>query len=91
LALFHYAHVPWLKPAQKLIDQDSVPDSATKLAIFELAIDDFLRKGYRYIGMDHFARPGDELSLAQQQRSLRRNFMGYTTQAGTDLYGFGVS
>lgn len=91
LALFHYAHVPWLKPAQKLIDQDSVPDSATKLAIFELAIDDFLRKGYRYIGMDHFARPGDELSIAQQQRSLRRNFMGYTTQAGTDLYGFGVS
>lgn len=91
LALFHYAHVPWLKPAQKLIDQDAVPDSQTKLAIFELAIEDFMSKGYRYIGMDHFARPEDELSLAQSQRSLRRNFMGYTTQAGTDLYGFGVS
>lgn len=91
LALFQYAHVPWLKPAQKLIDQEAVPDSDTKLAIFELAIDDFLREGYRYIGMDHFARPDDELSRAQRQGSLRRNFMGYTTQAGTDLYGFGVS
>ncbi len=91
LALFHYAHVPWLKPAQKLIDQKAVPDSETKLAIFELAISDFVNQGYRYIGMDHFARPDDELSLAQDQHSLRRNFMGYTTQAGTDLYGFGMS
>lgn len=91
LALFHYAHVPWLKPAQKLIDQGALPDSDTKLAIFELAIADFLERGYSYIGMDHFARPDDELALAQRQGRLRRNFMGYTTQAGTDLYGFGVS
>lgn len=91
LALFHYAHVPWLKPAQKLINTEAVPDSETKLKIFELAIESFLDQGYRYIGMDHFARPDDELSQAQDQRSLRRNFMGYTTQAGTDLYGFGMS
>ncbi|PIQ26029.1 oxygen-independent coproporphyrinogen III oxidase [bacterium (Candidatus Blackallbacteria) CG17_big_fil_post_rev_8_21_14_2_50_48_46] len=91
LALFHYAHVPWLKPAQKLIKEETLPSSETKLDIFELAIDDFLQKGYRYIGMDHFAKPDDELSLAQQEHTLRRNFMGYTTQAGTDLYGFGVS
>ncbi len=91
LALFHYAHVPWLKPAQKLIQTDAVPDSDTKLAIFELAIETLMHQGYQYIGMDHFARPDDELSLAKNNQSLRRNFMGYTTQAGTDLYGFGVS
>jgi len=91
IALFHYAHVPWLKPAQKLIKAQDVPDSETKLQIFELAIAHFLQQGYRYIGMDHFAKPDDELSLAQQAQTLRRNFMGYTTQAGTDLYGFGVS
>ena len=91
LALFHYAHVPWLKPAQKLIKPEMLPGSDTKLDIFELAIDHLLGQGYRYIGMDHFARPEDELSQAQDQRSLRRNFMGYTTQAGVDLYGLGVS
>ncbi|MEZ0368449.1 MAG: oxygen-independent coproporphyrinogen III oxidase [Candidatus Sericytochromatia bacterium] len=91
LALFHYAHVPWLKPGQKLLRPETLPDSDTKLAIFELAIDELMGQGYRYIGMDHFARPDDELAQAQQQRSLRRNFMGYTTQAGTDLYGFGVT
>lgn len=91
LALFHYAHVPWLKPAQKLIPEAALPSSDAKLDIFELAIDDFLQRGYQYIGMDHFAKPDDELSLAQAEHTLRRNFMGYTTQAGTDLYGFGVS
>ncbi|MGE3727516.1 MAG: oxygen-independent coproporphyrinogen III oxidase [Candidatus Sericytochromatia bacterium] len=91
LALFHYAHVPWLKPAQKLLKEETLPDSDTKLAIFELAIASFLERGYVYIGMDHFAKPEDELALAQKEHSLRRNFMGYTTQAGVDLYGLGVS
>lgn len=91
IALFHYAHVPWIKPAQKLIPTDAIPDADTKMNIFEMAIRQFLTGGYQYIGMDHFARPEDELSVAQRQRTLRRNFMGYTTQAGTDLYGFGVS
>lgn len=91
LALFHYAHVPWLKPAQKLLKEETLPDSDTKLAIFELAIASFLAQGYVYIGMDHFAKPQDELAQAQQAHSLRRNFMGYTTQAGVDLYGLGVS
>lgn len=91
IALFHYAHVPWMKPAQKLIPTDAIPDADTKMNIFEMAIRQFLTAGYQYIGMDHFARPEDELSVAQRQRTLRRNFMGYTTQAGTDLYGFGVS
>jgi oxygen-independent coproporphyrinogen III oxidase len=91
LALFHYAHVPWLKPAQKLLKEETLPDSDAKLAIFELAIASFLERGYVYIGMDHFAKPQDELALAQAEHSLRRNFMGYTTQAGVDLYGLGVS
>lgn len=91
LALFHYAHVPWIKPAQKLIPLEALPDSDTKLAIFERAIGELLEQGYRYIGMDHFAKPEDTLSQAQAQHTLRRNFMGYTTQAGTDLYGLGMS
>lgn len=91
IALFHYAHVPWLKPAQKLIKSEDLPDTESKTQIFELAIATFLERGYRYIGMDHFAKPDDELTLAQQAGSLRRNFMGYTTQAGVDLYGLGVS
>lgn len=91
IALFNYAHVPWLKPAQKLLPPDSFPSPDEKLTIFEQAIAYLLSHGYVYIGMDHFARPTDELTLAQQSRTLRRNFMGYTTQAGVDLYGFGVS
>jgi oxygen-independent coproporphyrinogen-3 oxidase len=91
LALFHYAHVPWLKPAQKLLPQEAMPSSEEKLAIFEMAVASFLERGYVYIGMDHFARPDDELALAQKHHTLRRNFMGYTTQAGVDLYGLGVS
>lgn len=91
LALFHYAHVPWLKPAQKLIKTEDLPSSETKTRIFELAIASLLEQGYRYIGMDHFAKPEDELAQAQQAGTLRRNFMGYTTQAGVDLYGLGVS
>lgn len=91
IALFNYAHVPWLKPAQKLLKEEDMPDRDSKLDIFELAIDRFLSKGYVYIGMDHFAKESDELSKAQKEHTLRRNFMGYTTYSGIDLYGFGVS
>ena len=62
-----------------------------KFRIFCAAMDKFLRAGYQYIGMDHFAKPSDELAIAQRQRSLHRNFQGYTTKAGADLYGMGVS
>lgn len=91
LALFNYAHVPWLKKHQKLIALSSLPERDTKLGIFELAIAEFLRQGYRYIGMDHFALPDDELAVAQAKRTLKRNFMGYSTWADTDLYAFGCS
>ena len=62
-----------------------------KFRIFRAGLEHFIDAGYLYIGMDHFARPGDELAIAQQNRTLHRNFKGYTTKAGADLYGMGVS
>jgi oxygen-independent coproporphyrinogen-3 oxidase len=91
VALFNYAHVPHLQPGQRMIDPDSLPQPAVKLELFEMAIDHFIGRGYRYIGMDHFARPEDELARSLDQRTLRRNFMGYTTCADSDLIGFGIS
>ncbi|HEY9899158.1 MAG TPA: oxygen-independent coproporphyrinogen III oxidase [Pantanalinema sp.] len=91
LALFNFAHMPWLKPHQSLIKEETLPTPDEKLALFELAIDSLIAQGYRYIGMDHFALCDDELSTAQADRTLRRNFMGYTTRADSDLYSFGVS
>ncbi|MEO6102076.1 MAG: oxygen-independent coproporphyrinogen III oxidase, partial [Pseudoxanthomonas sp.] len=91
LAIYGYAHMPQLFRAQKQIDQAQLPSPADKLALLQLAIDKLTDAGYRYIGMDHFALPGDELSIAQGNGSLHRNFMGYTTHADSDLIGFGVS
>src|SRR5690348_18078904 len=62
-----------------------------KFHIFKVGIRKFMDAGYLYIGMDHFARPSDELAVAQRERTLHRNFQGYTTKAGADLYGMGVS
>ena len=90
IALFSYAHVPWIRKQQGSLAA-SLPEGMEKFRIFCAAIEKFLRAGYQYIGMDHFAKPGDELAIAQQQRTLHRNFQGYTTKAGADLYGMGVS
>lgn len=90
IALFSYAHVPWLRKQQGSFAA-SLPEGMEKFRIFSTAIAKFLAAGYQYIGMDHFARPGDELAVAQRERSLHRNFQGYTTKAGADLYGMGVS
>ncbi|PYU23017.1 MAG: oxygen-independent coproporphyrinogen III oxidase, partial [Acidobacteria bacterium] len=90
IALFSYAHVPWIRKQQGSL-AGSLPEGMEKFRIFCAAIEKFLRAGYQYIGMDHFAKPGDELAIAQRQRSLHRNFQGYTTKAGADLYGMGVS
>jgi oxygen-independent coproporphyrinogen III oxidase len=90
IALFSYAHVPWIRKQQGSLAA-SLPEGMEKFRIFCAAIEKFLRAGYQYIGMDHFAKPGDELAIAQRQRSLHRNFQGYTTKAGADLYGMGVS
>jgi len=90
IAMFSYAHVPWLKKQQGSF-ADHLPEGAEKFQIFRTGLEKFLDAGYLYIGMDHFARPGDELAVAQQNRTLHRNFQGYTTKAGADLYGMGVS
>ena len=90
VAMFSYAHVPWLKKQQGAF-QTHLPEGIEKFRIFCAGLQTFLDAGYLYIGMDHFARPGDELALAQQSRTLHRNFQGYTTKAGADLYGMGVS
>ncbi len=92
LAVFSYAHVPWSKPAQKILDrQGGLPDATVKLAILERVAERLAQAGYVYIGMDHFARAGDELAVAQRNGTLQRNFQGYSTQAGTEILGLGMS
>ena len=90
IALFSYAHVPWLKKQQGAF-ATHLPEGMQKFDIFRTGLTKFLDAGYLYIGMDHFAKPGDELAVAQANRTLHRNFQGYTTKAGADLYGMGVT
>lgn len=90
IAVFSYAHVPWLKKQQGSFAKH-LPQGVEKFRIFHHAIGRLTAAGYRYIGMDHFAKPEDELCRAQDDRTLHRNFQGYTTQAGCDLLGMGVS
>jgi oxygen-independent coproporphyrinogen-3 oxidase len=90
LAVYSYANVPWMKKHQSVLEKH-LPDEATKLSIFLTALERFTAAGFEYIGMDHFARPDDELARARRERTLHRNFQGYTTKAGTDLVGFGMS
>jgi len=91
IAVFNYAHVPWLKPHQKLIRQEDLPDPEEKLRILKMTIELLCSHGYEYVGMDHFAKPNDELAIAQKEKTLYRNFQGYSTKSGADLYGFGMS
>jgi len=91
LALYSYAHVTWIAKQQRGFESKDLPGASTKLRIMLMAIERFLEAGYRFIGLDHFAKPEDELSQALDDRTLRRNFMGHTTQAGVDLIGFGPS
>jgi oxygen-independent coproporphyrinogen-3 oxidase len=90
IALFSYAHVPWLKKQQGAFAAH-LPEGLQKFEIFRRGLLKFVEAGYLYIGMDHFAKPGDELATAQAKRTLHRNFQGYTTKAGADLYGMGVT
>jgi oxygen-independent coproporphyrinogen-3 oxidase len=92
LAVFSYAHVPWVKPAQKILEQKILPTPETKLELLKIVIERLTRDNrYVYIGMDHFAKPNDELALAQREKQLQRNFQGYSTHAGADIYSFGMS
>ncbi len=90
IALFSYAHVPWLKKQQGSFVAH-LPEGMVKFEIFRTGLLKFVEAGYLYIGMDHFAKPGDELAVSQQNRTLHRNFQGYTTKAGADLYGMGIT
>lgn len=92
LSVFSYAHVPWIKPAQKIFeDREQLPDAEAKLAMFAVAHRQLTAAGLVDIGLDHFARPGDSLARAQRAGTLHRNFQGYSTQAGASLYAFGMS
>ena len=92
LAVFSYAHVPWIKPAQKILEKKLLPAPETKLEVLKLVIEKLTANGrYVYIGMDHFARPDDELAVAQRNKQLQRNFQGYSTRSGSDIYAFGMS
>jgi oxygen-independent coproporphyrinogen-3 oxidase len=91
VALYSYAHVPHLFKSQRQIRDAELPSPEQKLAILALAIDKLTTNGYVYIGMDHFARHDDELTLAQRAGKLHRNFQGYSTHADCDLLAFGIS
>ena len=91
VAVYSFAHVPWIRGNQKRIDPSDLPAREVKFELFGTAVDRFLAAGYRQIGMDHFALPNDELALAAANKSLHRNFMGYTTKPATDMFGVGVS
>lgn len=91
VSLFNYAHMPHLFKTQKQINVDELPESQVKLEILHQSIEQLLAAGYVYIGMDHFAKPDDELAIAQQSGELQRNFQGYSTHKNCDLLAFGVS
>ncbi|MCU0792420.1 MAG: oxygen-independent coproporphyrinogen III oxidase [Opitutaceae bacterium] len=92
LSVFSYAHVPWIKPAQKILERDqALPSPELKLRLFELALRRLTAAGLVHIGMDHFARPEDELAAAARTDHLHRNFQGYSTRAGASLHAFGMS
>ncbi len=91
LALFNYAHVPWLKKHQQIIDTATLPGPEEKLKILKMCIERLTEAGYVFIGMDHFALPEDELAQALENKSLYRNFQGYSTHADCDIIAHGMS
>ena len=91
ISLFSYAHLPDRFAAQRKIKDDWLPSVEDKFSLMRQAIETLCNMGYEFIGMDHFAKPSDELAIAQNQGTLHRNFQGYTTQGDADLLGLGVS
>lgn len=91
ISVFNYAHLPHLFKVQKQIDESALPLPEEKLIILRHAIERLTNAGYVYIGMDHFAKPGDELAVAQREGKLSRNFQGYATHGECDIIGMGVS
>lgn len=91
VAVFNYAHVPWMKKHMSLIKTEDLPAPEEKLQILKMTIEKLTSAGYVFIGMDHFAKPDDEMAVALKEKKLYRNFQGYSTNAGTDLYGMGIT
>ncbi len=91
IALFNFAFVPWAQPNQRRIDAKTLPDPRTKLSLFAYAIEKLGGAGYRFIGLDHFAKEGDELAEAARLGSIRRTFQGYITRPSHELVGLGVT
>ena len=91
VAVYSFAFVPWIRAHMKHLPEEALPAGSLKLELLARTIDAFVGAGYRQIGMDHFARPDDELARAIDKRSLHRNFMGYTVQSARDMIAFGVS
>ncbi len=92
IALFSYAHVPWVKPHQKILEKYALPEAGLKTEIFEMAFSKFTDNKYVSIGLDHFAKPNDELAIALKDKNLSRNFQGYCTRQTTgQVYALGVS
>ncbi len=91
ICLFGYAHVPWMKKHQRLIDEAGLPDAAERFAQYLAAAERLQEAGYLWIGLDHFARPGDDLAEAARDKTLHRNFQGYTTDDAPVRLGFGPS
>jgi oxygen-independent coproporphyrinogen-3 oxidase len=91
IAVFNYAHVPWMKKHMALIHPEDIPAAEIKLEILKMTIEKLTSAGYEFIGMDHFAKPDDELAVAMREKKLYRNFQGYSTNAGADLYAMGIT
>ncbi len=91
IAVFNYAHVPWMKKHMALIHPEDIPAPEIKLEILKMTIEKLTSAGYVFIGMDHFAKPDDELAIAMREKKLYRNFQGYSTNAGADLYAMGIT
>ena len=91
VAIYNYAHLPHVFKPQRRINAADLPDVDTRLRIFSLSVEKLSQAGYVHIGMDHFAKPDDDLAVAQRQGRLHRNFQGYSTHADSDLLGLGVS
>lgn len=90
-SIFNYAHMPAMFPTQKKMREEDMPSPDQKLAILQATTERLLQAGYVYIGMDHFAKPDDELAVAQRNETLYRNFQGYSTHADCDLVGMGAT
>lgn len=90
-AIFNYAHVPWIKKSMRKFDETTLPSPKTKLEILKYTMEYLPNHGYKMIGMDHYAKPGDELFKALEDGSLHRNFQGYTTKGGAQLIGIGLT